>query len=349
MTPLAQAISVSTGAVYLPAGVYNVTSADFAGAPVTGVKFYGDGWNRTILRAAPGQFIYDNAAVGMHGQFHTFTDIGFQGMDPTTMTGYASIPPGTGAFKVTSTGVDQSMTFTRCVFEMFDVMAQMAGTNNASENHWTDCKIWKIRTAVLQLNNPQSFNNEFVSTDVEQIYGDVFQVANGGAIKVTGGSWIMFSDTGVPTYFFRGTGCSGIGSYPNVFDKMRMELRGNFTNLANCANTQQFGLDFHNSLIEDQSAVTKPEWIVCGAYSTVAISGHAGGIYQIGGQELGIVLNGTGSYGQPGLVEFDSITAPNALQSWVTKPHGFGVARGRNLKTSAIGYPSPGPIADWVV
>ena len=31
MTLLAQAISVSTEAVYLPAGVYNVTPADFVG------------------------------------------------------------------------------------------------------------------------------------------------------------------------------------------------------------------------------------------------------------------------------------------------------------------------------
>ena len=30
-------------------------------------------------------------------------------------------------------------------------------------------------------------------------------------------------------------------------------------------------------------------------------------------------------------------------------PNNFGVASGRNPKTSNVGYPSPGPIADWQI
>lgn len=235
----------SRASVYFPPGIYLLSSSAAltetnATSIAAGIHFYGAGMYASILRLNPSGsdlYFYNNAASPRE-QFCSFEDLGFEGLAPASLSAYTDISNNAKGFRLwatTATGShEQGFRFTRCRFFGLHTMFETAGNNTTSENSFVQCKISHIKSVVLSLNNLQSFNHSFHATDIEAIYGDVFVIGTlgGGAIKMYGGSVILFSDTAADTYFFKATGSSGTNGFPFSFSGVRFEFRGNTANFA---------------------------------------------------------------------------------------------------------------------
>lgn len=306
--------------VYFPPGVYLIgTSAVLTESNTTsirgGIDFHGDGADTSVLRLNPGltdMYFYDNVSTPRM-QFCTFHDLGFEGRDQATFAAYTDISTHAKGFRLratTATGShEQGFQFTRCRFQMLDTVLETAGDNTTSENFFVQCRIFHIRTAVMKINNGQSFNHEFHACNVAAIYGDCFQMgaSGGGAIKVVGGSWIMFSDTGVDTFFFNATGAggSGINTYPIITRDVRFELRGNTANLVKIPTLINWVVDFENCNFLDTGTASKASWVTIGSQSAVYFRRCA--FAEQAGDYIKFAIAGTaGAYGLQGEIEFDT-------------------------------------------
>lgn len=272
----------SRAAVYFPPGIYKGASSAFltptiATSIAAGIHFYGAGMHTSILRLAPSGsdlYFYNNVATARE-QFCTFSDLGFEGLAPASLSAYTDISDNAKGFRLWATtasgGHEQGFKFTRCRFFGLHTMFETAGDNTTSENSFSQCKISHMKSAVLSLNNLQSLNHTFQGTDIESIYGDVFVMAAnaGGAVKVYGGSIIMGSETGAATYFWRSVGATGILGSPNVINGVRFELRGDKTNLVLGTTLQNNIVDFENCTFFDTSTATKAAWVSVGTLNQV--------------------------------------------------------------------------------
>lgn len=312
-------IRIAKASVYAPAGIYLLKeSAALTQTLIDhheGVHFYGDGMEATIFRLAPTAsdlYFYDPGATPRM-QCNSYSDIGFQGMNPANFTGYASIPSHSKGFRLWATSAtgshEQNFHFTRCMFSYLNIAFDTEGDNTTSENTFVQCEFVAVNT-VMSLNNPQSFNHEFHGSNLTEIYGNAFVVSGngGGAIKMFGGSVIMLSDSGVNTYFFYSTGSSGIGGEPFAFIGVRMELRGNYTNLASVPDFAQIGLKFDNMLFEDQGEVIKSDWCSIGAYNNILFSRCD--FYETIFTSVRFAISSSSLYGESGCIKFDNCNLP---------------------------------------
>jgi hypothetical protein len=257
-------------------------------------------------------YLYNNGSTA-RTQFATFSDLGFEGVDPAVIAAYTNIPTTSKGFRLwatTATGShEQGFKFHCCRFTGFDTVFETDGDNTASELHFIDCKINQVRTTVMSIDNIQSFNHEFHGTDVETIYGDVFTIGadGGGAIKMFGGSVIMLAGAAA-SYFFKVIGATGAGAYPLTFNGVRFELRGSSTNLVSIADTKEIDAEFTSCLFEDQHTATKAAWVTIQAYAKVHFRGCT--FFEPNGTPMRFVVDSDTDYGERGTITFESCGVP---------------------------------------
>ncbi|MCP3981878.1 MAG: hypothetical protein GY716_21455 [bacterium] len=128
----------------------------------------------------------------------TFRNLSFVGANPSTADGgglVTQIPTNAYGFRVFSTGQAQSWRFESSKLAMLQGGISFNGTGTASENKFIASEITKIGPYgyAVELNNEQSINHDFMSSDVEGVYGHSLQFGpeGGGDVQVFGGSWIV--------------------------------------------------------------------------------------------------------------------------------------------------------------
>ncbi len=250
----------------------------------------------------------------------TFIDLGFQGSAPVAGGyAYSAINANCNGFYFygsDSPGVyNQNIKFTRCMMQGFNVHFDFEGTESCSEISHSGCSYSFSATAFYKLNNLQSFNHPFYGTDIEEIYGDGFLIGagGGGAVRVNGGSFILF-DAGIsrngwvvnsPTAL---TGCI----QPLIFNGVRFELRGNYSNLLNVINGNTLRAKFVDCFILDACvapATKKANWLQVGSLSRVDIDDTM--LCQQNNLPVMVsIIDSTGDWGEPGTVQFDGCTLP---------------------------------------
>ncbi len=342
--------------IYFPKSVYLVSvpgvlsshATTKAGYVTTGLFFRGDGMFNSIIRCRfpSGGWLFDNNTSGTELQQTQFMDLGFEGMNPLNYSGFASLPSDVGGFKMTR-GIysSQGFIFERCRFDYFTHAFEFNGSNNASEIKFFGCKFLRIASSVYIINNMQSFNHEFVSTDIEQCYGDIFSIVKGGAIKFSGGSVIMFPDgTDTDRWFVHAVGNSGVGGYPFTFSGIRFELRGNYSNVLNIAGTVQAAVTFDQCLLELQSKKDKEAFCTIGAYATVFF--HRCDFYEYGGGRMSFIATSKYGYGENGTMTFDSCGMSADFSDRCHLNDSFGAIRAMNCNGLDAGVVT-GAINHW--
>lgn len=338
-------VGVNPSVVFFPPGVYLVTSPCLTPTNttfLTGLSYVGSGWYTSVLRfgtlCSPTWF-YDDGATNRL-KHATFCDLGFEGKDWTTISAYTDIPTNANGFKITSSGSDHGFKFFRCRFEGLNKGHEMDGTNTASEMKYFSCRWRKIRNACYTLNNAQAVNHELFGCDVESIYGDVFSIgtSGGGSIKVYGGSVVMLSDVGSDVYFLRSTGSSSGSATPLSFNGVRMEIRGNHTNIAITSNTHRIDAKFNDCLVYNDSTSTTDKTVASiGSYSTLVMKGCSFTESSTG--KMLWSVKGTDRVGQAGRIVFDDCVLPTdwSDRCSLTSLHGHISAvgcRGNNVGAS---------------
>lgn len=341
----------STYGVYFPAGIYKVTtSACFTptvASTARGIHFFGAGWYTSIIRygtLSGATWLYDNGATA-RTQFSTFEDLGFEGMNPASFSAYTDIPSNAKGFKITSANHEQGFRFSRCRFGYFDTVFDMEGTNTASEMKFFGCKIHHVRSTVYLINNGQSFDHELFGCDIEIVYGDVFSIGanGGGAIKMYGGSVILFSDTGVANYFFKNSGSAGSAAYPFTFDGLRFEFRGNTSNLLSNTTLKTVVLNFKGCLFEDQATVDKTGWVSIGSQSLLKFDDCQ--FYETVADHIKFVVANSGSIlGIAGEIIFEHCALPIDFSDKCSMNNNFGTGliSARNCFGTNVGAPASG-------
>ncbi len=314
LTPSA---SRSRGQVYFPPGIYLISSSAVLtptnSTHLPGIDYRGAGWQTSILRLKPFRsdlYFYNNGSAPTE-QFCTFEDLGFQGMNPSEHVVFSDIPTHSKGFRLwatTATGShEQGFKFTRCIFSFLDQVMDTEGDNTTSELKYFDCKISNIRNSVYTINNGQSVNLEFFGTDIESCHGDVFDVGinGGGGIKVYGGSIVMDSDAGVATNFISIGGSAGASDFPFTFNGMRVETRGDETNLINIPSVTEANLNFNDCLFLDEAKTkTKKDYVSISSYGRVHF--NLDKFFELNGVPVNFVVNSTASlYGENGTIDFD--------------------------------------------
>jgi len=280
---------------------------------------------------------------------NTFSDLQFQGMNSNNFTIWSSIPDHAKGFRLwatTATGSnEQNFHFTRCVFSYLNNVFETAGDNTTSENSWVQCEMFRIKGSALSLNNLQSFNHEYHSTHMTEMFGNVFATPTaGGSIKVYGGSVIMESDSGSDTYYFTGTNANaGVGGFPILFSGVRMELRGQHTNLINVnVNITEFDVHFNDCMFEDQVTATKANWVQVGPYSTVEFRNCSW--LEINGGQVNFTINNGAIYGESGAIIFETCALPIDWSDRINIST-VGLVSARNCRGLNVGAPAAG--AHW--
>jgi hypothetical protein len=298
----------------VPAGIYRITETgvfnDIASTSRTGLLIRGEGMYASIFRldtSGSNIWFYNNVATARL-QFPVFMDVGFEGMDPDLAVSYASLDANAKGFRIYSAGAtgnhEQGFQFHRCNFDALDVVESNEGDETSSEIKYFGCKIKRIRSTVKNLNNLQTLNHEYVSTDIEQIYGDIFKIGNlgGGAIKMFGGSVIPFDNGTTDTYVLKVlNGASGVNAYPMLFSGVRFELRGNRTKLASIANLSIMDVGFSDCFFLGTNTADKTI-VSIGGYASVKFS-RCGFNEQSTGDFL-FDVNTVANYGQSGRIDF---------------------------------------------
>lgn len=349
----------SRAVVYFPPGIYKVTTSAVltqtnATSVAAGIHFCGAGMFTSILRLAPSGsdlYFYNNVATARE-QFCTFSDLGFEGVAPASLSAYTDISDNAKGFRLWATSAtgshEQGFKFTRCRFFGLHTMFETAGDNTTSENSFVQCKISHIKSVVLSVNNLQSLNHEFHSTDIETIYGDVFSIGanGGGAIKVFGGSIIMVSDTGSSTYFLRSVATGTLNACPISFEGVRFELRGDKTNLVSVTTLKIVFADFDRCLFLDESTATKSSWVTIGSQS--AIHFRRCEFVEQSGEYIKFVVGNSGAmFGINGEIIFESCQIPIdwSDKCSMTNNFGTGLISARNCFGSNLG--ASGDTSHW--
>ena len=174
----------SRGTPFFPAGVYIVTQ-DAVLTPTTassipGVHFEGAGMSASVLRfgtLSGVTWFYDNGATARM-QFATFSNMGFQGMNPASFSVYSDIPTNANGFKVTSPSSDSGFQWTNCRFRYLNGMFDMEGTNGADSMKFFGCRFDHCLGTFYLLNNSQSFVHAFYGCNASLLYGDVFALGS---------------------------------------------------------------------------------------------------------------------------------------------------------------------------
>ena len=233
-TALQACINAAIGAgvnVFIPKGEYWVNDSCLTptlGSSAVGLEICGEGKYRSVLRLANAgstSYYYNNVSNGYTSMFMTFKDLAFHG--DTSGGADHIVNANLNGFRLYGP-IDQNIRFVRCRFQSLNGVFFAAGTNNASEIGFTDCKIAHIHDYVVKLENNQALNINFMNTDIEIIWGDVIQSngTGGGAINFTMGSIIIQShDDGASVYQGCLVKCNAAISSVVTFMGCRIELR----------------------------------------------------------------------------------------------------------------------------
>lgn len=322
--------------IYFPNGIYIVKTVAILSAygstatgnttdGAVGVRFRGEGMFDSVIRAvySGGGWLWDNATSGTHFQQVQFDNLGFEGLAPASYTGFSSLPANTSFFKMTYSGAtyaEQGAIFNNCRFDMFTQDFDFEGPagNNCSEVKFNGCKIYRTAATVYTLNNNQSVNHNFFSTDIEQAFGDVFSIgptlssgSGGGGIAYYGGSIITFSDgTSTNRYFVRTTVYyGGINDYPFVFSGLRMEFHSQYANLFLIPTTSQYNLNFDKCLFLYAPGTSATTFGSLGAYATATFRDCTLDEQSTGQMQFYCSNNAT-VYGENGTMVFDTCGLP---------------------------------------
>ncbi len=348
------------GEVYFPKGVYRVgsntlnalASTDIpAGAGSVAINFVGEGKWASIIQLDPALFTGQGYILYTPTTYTTqigssFTDIGFYGSPRGAGFNYSNINSTSNGFYFygsDSPGVfNQSYRFTRCMMQGFNIHFDFEGTESCSEVVHVGCTYQQNKTALYKLNNLQSFNHSFYSTDMEELYGDgfYFGAGGGGAVQIFGGSFIML-DNGTTSNRWAVNSPIALtgGIQPIKFTGTRFELRGNYTNLLNVIGDNTVRATFRDAFILDEATAAKSSWLNIGNLSRVDFEGDCE-ISQQNGYATNVTVRGSADYGEPGTVIFDKTTLPVdfsdqcAITGWV------GLISARNIQGANTNDPS---------
>lgn len=302
------------GTVYFPKSIYLVNTPALlssvaysaSGSTTTGLRFSGDGMYNSVIRCnfSSGGWLFDNQTSATDLQQTQFDNLGFEGMDPASYTGFSSLPANVGLFKMFKGALaSQGFLFKACRFDLCTWSFDYEGANNCSEIKFIECKFLRNGGPVYTINNPQAFNHVFIACDIEQVFNDVFLLTTGGAIQMFGGSVIMFADgTSTDRWFFHQTGSTGLGAYPFSFVGLRMELRGNYSNLFSVATTTETNLNFIGSMFELQSSVDKTSFGVLGGYATAYLDKCT--FFEAGAGKMDWLVTTSLNYNENGTIRF---------------------------------------------
>ena len=190
--------------VFIPAGTYIVNPGCLTpnlGSFGNGLEIWGEGKYRTVLRMAPQtttSYFFDNGSNGNTLRYVTIKDIAFEGGPTSTGAERANVNPNHNGFRLyaDNSANDQSFKFFRCRFATLNGVWFSAGSNNASEITFDNCKITHIEDYVWRVSNFQALNLNSVNSDIEIIWGDIVRTegTGGGAINFTMGSIIIQDD-----------------------------------------------------------------------------------------------------------------------------------------------------------
>jgi hypothetical protein len=335
--------------IHIPAGIYTIDTtgvfSDIGTTSKKGIHIYGDGWGSTRLVLSPvasDLWFYDNG-VNEVFQFMTFSDISFWGFEDPSTKGYTDISNYAKGFKETSSGHEQGFKFHRCWFSGLYTVMDLEGTNNASENHFFDCKITKIKDCVLLLNNAQALNTEFHGTDIEVIYGDVIRAtAAVGAVKMFGGSLIMSDGAGSNKYLVNISAAVSSNAGPYLFTGVRLEMDSNYAKLVNITLNSPAKINFADCTFWSSSVTAiKTDWVkICGwaivAFDRCQWSWNDSSYYEK------YTLAAGGQYGVPGKIIFRNCCIHEDLSTHITDS-GWGRVSAINCYGSNYGAFSSEP------
>jgi hypothetical protein len=320
----------SPAQVYFPAGRYLIRGDNPLGkilvpnpnatSNAVGLQFVGEGKYSSVLRldttgASAPRWMYSQPTGFTIAQGVVFQDLGFEGSAPDTDGGWApgSIKPYANGFKFYGHSgspevQNKDISFVRCAAHGFQTLFDFEGNAVASEISHHNCSYGFIADAAYLINNGQSVNHRFFGTDIEEVYGDVFRIGDGGGVQVFGGSIIMMPDGGATDKWLVNVP-SAISGDPVEFFGVRLEGRGNYSNLVNLANLSNRRVLFHGGRLLDQGTATKDHWLRLGDYSRVDLVGTT--LDQQSGAATKVHLIGTGLGGEVGTVLFDKCRLPS--------------------------------------
>lgn len=321
---------VGPSIIFFPAGLYRIAGDNPLGNIITanasatgnavGLYFVGEGKFNSVLRmdtsgASSARYIFNTPSGFTTTQGSVFMDIGFQGGAPDSDGAWAfsSIPTFANGFKISGTNSpavqNGNIDFVRCAVAGVQTAFEFDGDAVASEMSHQDCSYSYIGTALYYINNGQSVNHRFFGTDAAPVYGDVVKLGSngGGSLQFFSGSIIMSPD-GTSTNRWLLNVPVAIGCDPIEFYSMRLELRGNFSNLINIANTTNIRVVLHGGRILDEASAAKTHWLQLGDDSRVDITETT--LNQSGGFATNVALFGTGLGGEVGTVLFDKCSLP---------------------------------------
>lgn len=310
----------SRASVYFPPGVYVLgTSAQLTPTVSTslqGIHFFGAGLSTSILRLSTSGsdlYFYNNGSTARTLRC-TFSDLGFEGLDPAGFTAYTDISDNAKGFRLWATTAqgahEQGFKFTRCRFDYLAEYMDNAGDNTSSECSFVQCEFQHIKNVCQKIDNLQSFNHEYYGCNF-LTYGDVFSISGngGGAIKMWGGSVVMLSDKASDVYFFKqSVAGSGTNAFPFVFNGIRFEFRGNTTNIASLADTAQVDLNFDKCFMLTTASANLSNYCKAGRSGRVFFRGctfkeQSTGLYQFH-------ITTTVKVYESGLISFDGCGVP---------------------------------------
>lgn len=340
------------GRIYFPKppSVYRVT-ANLLSFITTqqlgwGFIFEGDGMNSSIIRfdtsaATSPQWLLQTAPNFTSLIGATFRDLGFQGGAPGSNGGWtiSQIAPYSNFCQIfgqlSPENSNSNIRFERCSINGFQQHFDFEGTNMASEITHIGCSYGFHAQAFYTLNNMQSVNHRFYGTDIQVGYGDVFYIGSGGGgdIYFSGGSIIMSDDPSKTT--FRWVVNSAAGFSPiNISGGTRIELRGNYTNLANLPNFMGGRLAFDHCHFLDTATVAKPSWLQVGVYGNISLSRCQ---IDEGSGLIYTTCDGShGRYGEMGTILFDDCRLPWKFQNQCSITNN-GTIIAQNCQSAGIG------------
>lgn len=369
--------SVDQLGLYFPSGKYRATKTVLSAFDATfqvGLNFRGDGKFASMFIVDPPTtsdvWLFDNGAAGKI-QHMTFTDIGFAGETGTVLpagAAYTDINQFAKLFKITAaTGTlhEKGFGFTNCNFLTASQFFEFDGDDIASEIKFVNCRMNRCRDQMYTIINPVSFNHDFISCDVEVIFGDIFVLGSatkgaGGNIRIFGGSWIMSADdqtVQVDRFLVKYPtgGTVNFTTAPIVFDGFAIEIRGNFSKLYQCKDVVSTMVLFNQCRIFNNSSqikniveMTRQNYIKFRDCNFVRIS--------INANHETFTIDSSAYSGSVGELVFEGTTWPEPITAGVVQKmlsdviifsNGFGIARGRNNfgRTTAVFTSEPFVIA----
>lgn len=229
------------GKVVFGAGIFRITETAvftlMADSYRAGVLCEGCGPLNTIVWLDPSEidteaWFYDNGGT-VRGWNCTFRDMGFHG--GTTWrhlgVGYANFSSKIKGFRFTGPSWESAHVFDNCAFAWLDTVMEVAGSNNADTQRFSNCTVVKCRR-INYINNPQSMNISWTQCYLTNVFGDFAEwgagVSGGGDLHFTGGTMVFTPDdfgAGTSRIFNMTVGGPAAGNAAINFNG-RFEIRG---------------------------------------------------------------------------------------------------------------------------